>query len=91
MCHVACDRRTTIVRTIPAAIVAIPPNIMTFGLHAKSFPDDLILPPQLQLSHHKEMSDRSAVPENEERRGSLVTCFENSIIIMVKRQDNQKI
>ncbi|MDP9287251.1 MAG: hypothetical protein M3P08_03530 [Thermoproteota archaeon] len=67
MCHVACDRRTTIVRTIPATIVAIHPNIMTF----RSFSDDLILPPQLQLSHHKEMSDRSAVPEKEERRGPL--------------------
>ena len=35
----------TMVRTIPAAIVAIPPNIMTFGPHPKSFScfDDLIL------------------------------------------------
>jgi hypothetical protein len=56
MCHIASDRKTTIVRTIPAAIVAILPTIMTFSIHVKSFSDDLILPPQLQLSHHKEMT-----------------------------------
>jgi hypothetical protein len=72
MCHVASYRNTTIVRTIPAAIVAILPNIMTFSLHAKSFscPDDPILPPKLQLSHHKELT-RIAVPEKQERRRPL--------------------
>ncbi len=75
MCHVASYRKTTIVRTIPAAIVAILPNIMTFSLHslhAKSFscPDDPILPPKLQLSHHKELT-RIDVPEKQERRRPL--------------------
>lgn len=65
-------------------------NIMTFGLHAKSFscPDDPILAPKLQLSNHK--LTRIAVPEKQERRSPL-TYFENNITIMVKRKDDQKI
>jgi hypothetical protein len=85
MCHVASCRKTTIVRTIQAAIVAILPNIMTFSLHAKSFscPDDPILPPKLQLSHHKEHSDSCT---RKARKKALVTYFENNIIILVKKE-----
>jgi hypothetical protein len=86
MCHVASCRKTTIVRTIQAAIVAILPNIMTFSLHAKSFscPDDPILPPQLQLSHHKEHLD--SCTRKARKKKALVTYFENNIIILVKKE-----
>jgi len=71
MCHIASDRKTTIVRTIPAAIVAIPPNIMTFALHAKSFscPNDHTPTPASIILPQRNDSDRPAVPEKQERRG----------------------
>jgi hypothetical protein len=86
MCHVASCRKTTIVRIIPAAIVTILPNIMTFSLHAKSFscPDDPILPPKLQLSHHKEHLD--SCTRKARKKKALVTYFENNIIILVKKE-----
>jgi hypothetical protein len=71
MCHIASDRKISIVRTIPAAIVAILPTIMTFSIHVKSFscPDDHTPTPASIISPQRNDSDRPAVPEKQERRG----------------------